>query len=51
MAKHLTYVWDHDLDEDEFKSLLWRKRVRSETRRRGFDFLVAWLPQARPDLL
>jgi hypothetical protein len=29
----------------------WRGRVRSESRRRGLDFLVAWLPRERPDLL
>ncbi len=39
-----------------FRSLVegwpnWRKRVRSESRRRGFDFLVAWLPVRHPELL
>ena len=29
----------------------WRGRIRSETRRRGFDFLVDWLPRAHPELL
>ena len=29
----------------------WRHRIRSETRRRGFDFLVAWLPQHHPELI
>jgi hypothetical protein len=29
----------------------WRARVRSETRRRGLDFLVAWLPEHRPHLV
>jgi hypothetical protein len=29
----------------------WRGRIRSETRRRGLDFLVDWLPRERPDLL
>lgn len=29
----------------------WRKRVRSESRKRGFDFLVQWLPQHHPELL
>ncbi|MCB9157601.1 MAG: hypothetical protein H6645_10860 [Caldilineaceae bacterium] len=29
----------------------WRSRVRSESRRRGFDFLVAWLPEHHPELL
>ena len=28
----------------------WRNRIRSETRQRGFDFLVAWLPQHHPEL-
>ena len=27
----------------------WRKRLRSESRRRGFDFLVAWLPVKHPE--
>jgi hypothetical protein len=29
----------------------WREKVRSESRRRGFDFLVSWLPQHHPELL
>ncbi len=29
----------------------WREKVRSESRRRGFDFLVSWLPTHRPELL
>jgi hypothetical protein len=29
----------------------WRARVRSESRRRGFDFLVEWLPREHPELL
>jgi hypothetical protein len=29
----------------------WRQRIRSKTRRRGFDFLVEWLPQHHPELL
>lgn len=29
----------------------WRNRVRSESRKRGFDFLVEWLPQHHPELL
>jgi hypothetical protein len=29
----------------------WRGRIRSETRRRGLDFLVDWVPRQRPDLL
>jgi hypothetical protein len=30
---------------------VWRTRIRAESRRRGLDFLVAWLPRNRPDLL
>lgn len=29
----------------------WRGRVRSSSRRRGFDFLVEWLPRHHPELL
>ena len=29
----------------------WRPRVRSESRKRGLDFLVSWLPTHRADLL
>ena len=29
----------------------WRGRMRSVTRRRGFDFLVEWLSRERADLL
>jgi hypothetical protein len=29
----------------------WRERVRSERRRRAFDFLVDWLPREHPELL
>lgn len=29
----------------------WRVTVRSESRRRGLDFLVAWLPSHRHDLM
>ena len=29
----------------------WRKQIRSESRKRGFDFLVEWLPQNHPELL
>ncbi len=28
----------------------WRARVRSESRRHGFDFLAAWLPVKHPEL-
>ena len=27
----------------------WRTRVRSISRRRGFDFLIAWLPEKHPE--
>lgn len=29
----------------------WRSSIRSASRRRGFDFLAAWLPEKRPDVL
>ncbi len=29
----------------------WRERIRSTSRKRGFDFLVEWLPQHHPELL
>lgn len=29
----------------------WRDRLRSPGRRRGFDFLVRWLPEHHPELL
>lgn len=29
----------------------WQARVRAENRRRGLDFLVAWLPEHHPELL
>jgi hypothetical protein len=29
----------------------WREHVRSTTRRRGLDFLVAWLPEHHPELV
>ncbi len=29
----------------------WRRHIRSQSRRRGFDFLVSWLPQHHPELL
>lgn len=87
------WVWDYDLDEEQFQKLLageitigrldqrwaavrlldyapyseivrcmgfpmlvakwsvWRRYVRSERRRRGLDFLVAWLPHAHPELV
>ena len=29
----------------------WRRHIRSRSRKRGFDFLVSWLPQHHPELL
>jgi len=29
----------------------WRKNIRSESRLRGFDFLVEWLPEKHPERL
>jgi hypothetical protein len=29
----------------------WRTRLRSESRRRGLDFVVEWLPLHHPELL
>ena len=29
----------------------WRQNIRSESRKRGFDFLVAWLPEHHPQLV
>lgn len=29
----------------------WRDKIRAKSRRRGFDFLVEWLPQHHPELL
>lgn len=29
----------------------WRRRIRSEGRRRGLDFLAEWLPVHHPELL
>jgi hypothetical protein len=39
-----------------FRSLIegwpvWRPRIRSESRRRGFDFLAEWIPLRHPELL
>jgi len=39
-----------------FRSLVegwprWRSRIRSESRRRGYDFPVAWLPARHPELV
>jgi hypothetical protein len=27
----------------------WRNHIRSKSRKRGFDFLVAWLPEKHPE--
>ena len=93
MAAHLPYVWDYEIDEQQFRDMLagqltlgrldrdwaavrlleyapygeivallgfpvivrdwprWRGRIRSESRKRGFDFLVDWLPLHHPELL
>ena len=29
----------------------WRKNIRSDSRKRGFDFLAKWIPAHRPELL
>jgi hypothetical protein len=29
----------------------WRKRIHSQSRKRGLDFLVEWLPEKHPELL
>jgi hypothetical protein len=29
----------------------WREHIRSNSRRRGFDFLTAWLPVHHPELV
>ncbi len=49
----LPFVWDYDLDEGDSRALLEGRKtlVRSQTRRRGLDFLVDWVPRERPDLL
>ncbi len=88
-----TYLWDYDIDENCFRSLLdgeltlgrldsdwaairlleyapypeilrllgfrrlvagwprWRDHIRSQSRKRGFDFLVAWLPEHHPEVI
>jgi len=92
-SQRLPYIWDYDLDEDQFTEMLagrltigrldrdwaavrlleyasyadivrllgfrslirgwpkWRERIRSQSRRRGFDFLVEWLPEHHPELI
>ncbi len=93
MDKRLPYVWDYEIDEQQFREILegkrvigrlgqdwaahrlleygtyeeiihtlgfsrliknwprWRSRVRSKSRRRGFDFLVKWLPEKHPEYI
>lgn len=93
MQKRSPYVWDYEIDEQEFLDILagrlkkgrldrdwaavrlleyaqypdivrllgfraliagwprWRPHIRAESRRRGFDFLVEWLPQHHPELV
>ena len=66
MSNRVAYLWDYDIDEAQFRSILagdlvlgrlhrdwprWRDRVRSQSRKRGLDFLVDWLPQYHPELL
>jgi hypothetical protein len=88
----LPYVWDYDLDENQFQEILagqrvfgrldqdwaarrmleyapyedivrqigfarlvkywprWREGIRSQSRKRGLDFLVKWLPEKHPEL-
>ena len=29
----------------------WRSKIRADNRRRGFDFLVNWLPEHHPELI
>lgn len=90
--RRLPYVWDYDIDEEQFLEILngqrtigrlnrdwaahrlleyapyeeivrligfptliqnwplWKSRVRSKSRRRGFDFLVEYLPKKHPEL-
>ena len=92
-SARLPFVWDYDLDEQQFRALLsgaltigrldrtwaavrlleyapyreivrllgfrdlvrgwpeWRPHIRSESRRRGLDFLVSWLPEHHPELV
>ncbi len=86
------YLWDYDINEQEFQQILaservigrlnqdwaalrlleyapyeeivhllgfarlvqnwprWRPHIRSKSRQRGFDFLVAWLPLKHPEV-
>ena len=91
MDNHLPYIWDYNIDEEQFRQILdgklvlgrlnqdwaarrlleyapyneiikllgfcrlvqdwprWRSHIRSKSRRRGFDFLVHWLPEKHPE--
>jgi hypothetical protein len=91
IRQSLPYVWDYDIDEQQFRDLLdghlvlgrlnqdwaarrlleyapfaeivrllgfprliqnwprWRNSIRPVSRRRGFDFLVKWLPEKHPE--
>ena len=93
LDRRLPYVWDYDLTEEDFRSILagettrgrldrdwaatrlleyapyeeiirmlgfralvegwprWRNRIRAENRKRGFDFLIDWLPKHHPELI
>jgi hypothetical protein len=93
MSHRLPYVWDYNIDENQFKEILaghqrvgrldrdwaavrlleyapyreivrllgfgalvrgwptWRSKIRSQSRKRGLDFLVEWLPEYHPELL
>ena len=93
MAARLPYVWDYNIDADQFREILdgkltigpldrrwaavrlieyapyeeiirqlgfrrliegwndWRGYVKSDGRRRGFDFLVEWIPRHHPELI
>ncbi len=92
MVSTLAYVWDYDIDAEQFREILdgkltlgrldqdwaarrlleyasyaeiidligfcrlienwprWRPKIRSQSRKRGFDFLVYWLPKNHPEL-
>jgi hypothetical protein len=92
MVGNLAYVWDYDIDAEQFHEILdgklilgrlnqdwaarrlleyasykeiidligfcrliqnwprWRPYIRSQSRKRGFDFLVSWLPKNHPEL-
>lgn len=92
-TQRLPYLWDYDISEDEFRSLLygyitmgrlnqdwaacrlieyasyreiirllgfprliagwprWRRRIRSVSRKRGLDFLAAYIPEQHPEIL